>query len=226
MDIQLKGITKTFDDHGSRRIIFQDMELTLPRGEFSVIVGKSGVGKSSLLNLISGIDAPDRGEIHIGDNCLTRMDDTRLTLFRRRHIGFIFQFFHLIPVLTVLENALLVAELDGGATPDQNRRARELLDRVGLAGREKDFPDTLSGGEQQRVAIARALVPDPPILLADEPTGNLDQETGKGVLDMLLDLARNQGKTLVMVTHSRGAMDYTNTVYTVTQGQLIPRRDP
>ena len=226
MDIQLKGITKTFDDHGSRRIIFQDMELTLPRGEFSVIVGKSGVGKSSLLNLISGIDAPDRGEIHIGDNCLTRMDDTRLTLFRRRHIGFIFQFFHLIPVLTVLENALLVAELDGGATPDQNRRARELLDRVGLAGREKDFPDTLSGGEQQRVAIARALVPDPPILLADEPTGNLDQETGKGVLDMLLDLARNQGKTLVMVTHSRGAMDYANTVYTVTQGQLIPRRDP
>ena len=226
MDIQLKGITKTFDDHGSRRIIFQDMELTLPRGEFSVIVGKSGVGKSSLLNLISGIDAPDRGEIHIGDHCLTRMDDTRLTLFRRRHIGFIFQFFHLIPVLTVLENALLVAELDGGATPDQNRRARELLDRVGLAGREKDFPDTLSGGEQQRVAIARALVPDPPILLADEPTGNLDQETGKGVLDMLLDLARNQGKTLVMVTHSRGAMDYANTVYTVTQGQLIPRRDP
>ena len=129
-------------------------------------------------------------------------------------------------MLTVLENALLVAELDGGATPDQNRRARELLDRVGLAGREKDFPDTLSGGEQQRVAIARALVPDPPILLADEPTGNLDQETGKGVLDMLLDLARNQGKTLVMVTHSRGAMDYANTVYTVTQGQLIPRRDP
>ena len=226
MDIHISGMTKSFDDHGSRRVIFDSLDATFPSGEFSVIVGKSGVGKSSLLNLISGIDTPDAGEIRVGAHSLSGMDDSRLTRFRRRHMGFIFQFFHLIPVLSVLENTLLIAELDGGATDAHRRRARELLERVGLTHRAKDFPDTLSGGEQQRVAIARALVHDPPILLADEPTGNLDQETGDQVLDMLLELARDQGKTLVMVTHSREAMDYAHEIYTVTQGRLISRSSP
>ncbi len=222
MDIRLSNIGKTYDDHGSDREIFHHLDARFPSGEFSVIVGKSGVGKSSLLNLISGIDTPDCGEIRIGPHTLTGMSENRLTLFRRRHMGFIFQFFHLIPVLTVLENTLLIAELDGGAVDRHRERALELLDQVGLSHRTLDFPDTLSGGEQQRVAIARALVLDPPILLADEPTGNLDQETGTQVLDLLLSQAKDRGKTLVMVTHSREAMAYAHQVFTVTQGRLVP----
>ncbi|MCG8531338.1 MAG: ABC transporter ATP-binding protein, partial [Desulfovibrionales bacterium] len=171
MDIQLSHIHKSFDDHGSRRVIFEDLNIIFPPGEISVIVGKSGVGKSSLLNLISGIDTPDEGTITMGGQKITGLRDGPRTRFRRRHMGFVFQFFHLIPVLTVLENALLISQLDGGSQKQARTRALDLLSHVGLAGRENAFPDTLSGGEQQRLAIVRALVHDPPIILADEPTG-------------------------------------------------------
>ena len=223
MDIQLSNIHKSFDDHGSRRVIFDDLSITFPPGEISVIVGKSGVGKSSLLNLISGIDTPDAGTITLGGQEITGLRDGPRTRFRRKHMGFVFQFFHLIPVLTVLENAMLIGQLDGQSNGKTREKAMELLYHVGLSGREKAFPDTLSGGEQQRLAIVRSLVHDPPIILADEPTGNLDPATGTRILDLLLNLVRRGGKTLVMVTHSREAMAYAQGVFTVTQGKLIPR---
>jgi len=167
------------------------------------IVGKSGTGKSTLLNLISGIDQADEGEIHVDGQVLTSLDERQCTLFRRHHIGFVFQFFNLIPTLTVLENVTLPLELAGIALPEARSRASHLLGDVGLGDRLDTYPDRLSGGEQQRVAIARALVHDPLLVLADEPTGNLDEETGKQVLALLDRLTRQSGKNLIMVTHSR-----------------------
>lgn len=165
----------------------------------SVILGKSGVGKSSLLNLIAGIDLPDRGEIRIGNHLMSGMDDTGRTLFRRRHIGFVFQSFNLIPVLTVLENVALVGQLDGRSDKDIRQRAAFLLEAVGLSDRQGDFPDRLSGGEQHRVVLARALINDPAVMLADEPTGNLDNQTGKAVFEMISAQARRWNKTLVSI---------------------------
>jgi putative ABC transport system ATP-binding protein len=180
------------------------------------------VGKSSLLNLISGIDQPDRGEIRVGDHCISAMTDTARTLFRRRHIGFIYQFFNLIPVLTVLENVTLIAELDKVPTKKSRFRARDLLEQVELWDRRNNFPETLSGGEQQRVAIVRALVNDPDLVLADEPTGNLDQDTGKKIMEMISALVRDQRKTLIMVTHSPDAAAWADQIFTVADRTLTP----
>jgi putative ABC transport system ATP-binding protein len=191
-----------------------------PSGRVSVIMGKSGVGKSSLLNLISGIDLPDAGDITIGENKISQMNDTQRTIFRRKHIGFVYQFFNLIPVLTVLENVTLVAELDGVKPNISRVKAVRLLEKVGLADRCSHYPDRLSGGEQQRVAIVRSLVNDPDIILADEPTGNLDQETGGVILEMITSLAREKGKTLIMVTHSPEAIAYADKVYKVADRRL------
>ncbi|NDY74443.1 ABC transporter ATP-binding protein [Desulfobacter hydrogenophilus] len=199
------------------------MSATLVAGKISVIVGKSGVGKSSLLNLISGIDLPDSGTIHVGDLCITDFDDSERTLFRRRRIGFIYQFFNLIPVLSVLENITLVAELDNTPKDIFLPRVMALLETVGLADRKNDFPDTLSGGEQQRVAIVRSLANDPDIILADEPTGNLDSETGLAVLEMITDLVKIHNKTLIMVTHSPEAMGFADHVYAVKDQLLVPQ---
>jgi putative ABC transport system ATP-binding protein len=220
LDILLTDIFKAYDDSGEPRVIFDGMTTVFPSGRFSVIMGKSGVGKSSLLNLISGIDLPDAGDITIGENKISQMSDTQRTIFRRQHIGFVYQFFNLIPVLTVLENVTLVAELDG-VKPDISRaKAVRLLEKVGLADRCSHYPDRLSGGEQQRVAIVRSLVNDPDIILADEPTGNLDQETGGIILNMITTLAREKGKTLIMVTHSPEAIAYADKVYKVADRSL------
>ncbi len=191
-------------------------------GLFCVIIGKSGVGKSSLLNLISGIDIPDKGIIQIGDAGVSDMTDTQRTIFRRKHIGFIYQFFNLIPVLTVLENVTLICELDGLSKKRYLDRANSFLKQVGLFDRRNDYPDTLSGGEQQRVAIVRSLVNDPDILLADEPTGNLDVKTGRAILEMISDLAKKNGKTLIMATHSLEAIDYADAVLSVVNQTLVP----
>jgi putative ABC transport system ATP-binding protein len=222
LDIHLSDIDKSFDDSGSPRIIFQKASARFQSGKFCVIVGKSGVGKSSLLNLISGIDLPDKGSILVGGHRICTMTDTARTLFRRRHIGFIYQFFNLIPVLTVLENVTLIAELDKAPKKTYMKQARALLEQVGLWDRRHDFPETLSGGEQQRVAIVRALVNDPDLVLADEPTGNLDQETGTKVMEMISDLTRKQNKTLVMVTHSPDAMAWADQIFSVGSGTLTP----
>ncbi len=220
MDVQMLDIDKSFDDSGSRRTIFSRASARFLSGNISMIVGKSGVGKSSLLNLISGIDQPDKGRILVGDHCVSAMSDTDRTLFRRRHIGFVYQFFNLIPVLTVLENVTLIAELDKMPRHTILDRARSLLEQVGLWDRRQDFPETLSGGEQQRVAIVRALVNDPALVLADEPTGNLDQETGRTILEMISSLVRRQQKTLIMVTHSPDAAAWADQMFTVADQAL------
>lgn len=221
MEIRLSNIDKTYGETSEKQVVFKDMTARFPFGSISVIIGKSGVGKSSLLNLISGIDLPDRGSIHIGDTVISGMEDTERTIFRRQHIGFVYQSFNLIPVLTVLENVTLISELDNAPKSKYLDSAHTLLKAVGLLDRKNDTPDRLSGGEQQRVAIVRALVNNPEILLADEPTGNLDVETGKIILEIMTDLVRQHHKTLIMVTHSADAMAYADHIYAVRDRGLV-----
>ncbi|MCL4394308.1 MAG: ABC transporter ATP-binding protein [Chloroflexi bacterium] len=200
--IRFEGVTKAFREGDRQRVVLSDLTATIAAGEFAAIVGRSGSGKSTLLNLLAGLDLPTAGDIWIADTCISRLNDRRRTLFRRDHIGFVFQFFNLIPTLTVRENVLLTAELSGWRAGDAQAQVERLLDAVGLLDRAPVFPDKLSGGEQQRVAIARALCADPQVILADEPTGNLDSDTGAQILDLLTHLARERGKTLIVVTHS------------------------
>lgn len=221
--VDIRHLSKTYEEGGKQRRVLDDVALQIHTGEFFVMLGKSGSGKSTLLNLISGIDTPDgdNAEIFVGDTDITRLNERQLTLFRRDHIGIVFQFFNLIPTLTVLENITLPLELRGDNKNNVERRARELLERVGLGNRADAFPDKLSGGEQQRVAIARALVHEPELVLADEPTGNLDEDTGDGVLELLLELTRKLGKTLVMATHNPEIVPLADRVCRIHEGKLI-----
>jgi putative ABC transport system ATP-binding protein len=218
--IRLVDLSKAYREGERRRVVLDGASAEFGRGEFVSLLGRSGSGKSTLLNLVSGIDRPDAGEIWMGDRELTRLSERERTLFRRRHIGFVFQFFNLIPTLTVLENVTLPVEL-GGATVKAARVAAEpLLEAVGLLDRAATFPDKLSGGEQQRVAIARALVHDPLLVLADEPTGNLDEATGQSVLALLDRLTRQAGKNLIMVTHSPESACLADRVFHLHAGKL------
>jgi putative ABC transport system ATP-binding protein len=214
----LRGLTKGYREGGGTHAILRGANASIGRGEFVALLGPSGSGKSTLLNLISGIDAPDSGEVVLGGMSLTGMGERERTLFRRHHIGFVFQFFNLLPTLTVEENLLLPLELKGRMAARDRLRAQELLRRVGLEGRERSYPDRLSGGEQQRVAVARALVHDPLLILADEPTGNLDSETGRGVLDLLQELVSLEGKTLLAVTHSREVAERADRILRIRDG--------
>ncbi len=180
--------------------ILKGIDLEIPRGQFAAIMGPSGSGKSTLLGLIAGLDSPTTGRVVLDGEDITRLGEDQMALLRGRKIGFVFQSYHLVPTLTAEENVLLPMELAGNGHGGR-RRARELLERVGLAERRDHYPVQLSGGEQQRVALARAFALHPPILLADEPTGNLDSATGQVVLDLLLQLNREQGTTMMMVTH-------------------------
>ncbi|MEM7113766.1 MAG: ABC transporter ATP-binding protein [Chloroflexota bacterium] len=220
--IELQQLAKSFVEGDQERTIFSDLSINFERGQFIVILGHSGSGKSTLLNLISGIEKPDGGDVVISGIPITQLQDHDRTLFRRDNIGFVFQFFNLIPTLTVLENVTLPQELAGAKKSDVETAALALLDRVGLADRRDTFPDKLSGGEQQRVAIARALVHDPMLVLADEPTGNLDEETGERVLDLLLDLTRRAGKTLIMATHNPEIAPLADRVLRMQDGGLQP----
>ncbi|MCL4254696.1 MAG: ABC transporter ATP-binding protein, partial [Anaerolineae bacterium] len=191
--ITIHNLNKTYEEGGRARHVLQMVNLDIHQGEFFVMLGKSGSGKSTLLNLISGIDKPDNpdtAQICIDNTDITKLNDTQQTLFRRDHIGIVFQFFNLIPTLTVLENITLPLELRGDNRKASQKVGLRLLERVGLGNRGDSFPDKLSGGEQQRVAIARALAHEPAVVLADEPTGNLDEETGERVLKLLLELTR------------------------------------
>lgn len=225
--IRLEGLTKIYTEGGVDRTVLDALDREFYAGEFVCLLGKSGSGKSTLLNLISGIDAPSRGDVVIYDAAnavrLTTLSEQERTLFRRRHIGIIFQFFNLIPTLTVLENVTLPLELNGQAR-DARSRAQMLLDRVGLGNRLNTFPDKLSGGEQQRVAIARALAHDPLLILADEPTGNLDEDTGDTVLTLLLELTRDAGKTLFMATHAPEVARLADRVLHLDHGKLVSDR--
>ncbi|MFN3705974.1 MAG: ABC transporter ATP-binding protein [Thermoflexales bacterium] len=219
--IRLDRVSKAYDEGDARRIVLHHVSLTLCKGEFVVLLGKSGSGKSTLLNLIGGIDVPTEGEIWLGEHCITALSDHERTLLRRKYIGFVFQAFNLIPVLNVLENVMLPLELSGARGGEVRARAQSLLEQVGLAHRMSAFPDQLSGGEQQRVAIARALISDPLVVLADEPTGNLDYETGQTVLELLDTLTRRAGKNLVMVTHSEDVIGIADRVLRLRDGHLI-----
>jgi len=216
--VHLDQIVKSFQEGDSKRTVLSDLNAEIQPGEFVVMMGRSGAGKSTLLNLISGIDLPTDGRIVIGDTDLTQLSETERTLFRREHIGFIFQSFNLISTLTVAENITLPLELAGRG--DEQERALEVLDRVGLADRGDSFPDRLSGGEQQRVALARALSADPLLILADEPTGNLDYETGEQVMEVLTELVRDYGKTILIATHDRTLIDEADRCLTLHGGQL------
>lgn len=220
----LEGLSKSYTEAGQSRLILDCLDLEFAAGEFVCLVGKSGSGKSTLLNLISGIDAPSAGHvtIHTGKEAvrLTALSEHERTLFRRHHIGIVFQFFNLIPTLTVLENVTLPLEL-AGMRDNGRHKASELLARVGLGNRLDTYPDRLSGGEQQRVAIARALVHNPLLILADEPTGNLDEETGESVLGLLLELTRDMGKTLIMATHAPDVAEQADRVLHLVHGKLV-----
>lgn len=219
--IRLAGLSKGFLEGGQLRSVLQDADASFARGEFVAILGKSGSGKSTLLNLISGIDLVDGGDIWVNGQSLTALDEHQRTLFRRRNIGFIFQFFNLIPTLTVWENVILPLELAGVANGEIRQRAEPLLDAVGLLDRKNTFPDRLSGGEQQRVAIARALVNSPPLILADEPTGNLDTQTTFDVMEIFRDLHR-KGTTLVLATQDTGLVrHYPNRVIHLSGGKKV-----
>jgi putative ABC transport system ATP-binding protein len=221
--VELRQVSKSYREGEAERVVLRGVSLTIARGEIVVLLGRSGSGKSTLLNVIAGIDRPTAGTVVVDGTDLTALDEQARTLFRRRHIGFVFQFFNLIPLLTVEENLLLPLDLNNRADAKGVARVRELLERVGLGGRGESYPERLSGGEQQRVAIARALIHDPALILADEPTGNLDAETAAGVLDLLDTLAREAGRTVVMVTHSREVVGVADRIFAIQRAALVER---
>ena len=222
--VELRGVTKAYREGDAERIVLRGADAEIRRGELCVLVGRSGSGKSTLLNLIAGIDVPTAGDVLVDGLALARAPESARTLFRRRHVGFVFQFFNLIPTLTVEENLRLPLELNGRPREAARERARSLLVEVGLADRGPAFPEHLSGGEQQRVAVARALVHEPLLVLADEPTGNLDLDTGRQVLALLDRLTRQAGRTMVMATHSQEVIGLADRIFRLQDGRLVEAR--
>jgi len=215
--IELRRVSKTVRSAGQPLTILQPTDLVVEPGEFLSVVGSSGSGKSTLLGLIAGLDTPSSGDIVIDGVEITGLDEDRLARLRGAKIGFVFQSFHLIPSLSAFENILVPLEIAGDVSARE--KAEELLSDVGLTNRGHHYPAQLSGGEQQRVAIARALANDPPILLADEPTGNLDSSTGHQVIDLLVDINRAKGMTIIMVTHDAELTNRSNRVLSMRDGK-------
>lgn len=218
--ITLRNLTKSYTEGGQRRSVLDKLNLSVEEGEMIVLLGRSGSGKSTLLNLISGIDQPDSGNVIIGGTDLTTMGEKNRTLFRRKNIGFIFQSFNLISTLTAQENVLLPLNLKGDTNANTLNKVQQFLDDVGLGHRGESYPDLLSGGEQQRVAIARALANEPMLILADEPTGNLDYKTGQNVLRILHNLVRQNGRTMIIATHDQEICKIADRVLELQGGQL------
>jgi len=216
--IELSKIGKHYTEGNTRQYVLKDLDLTISDGEIIILFGKSGSGKSTLLNIISGIDLPDEGSVTIDGAKVTGLSEKERTLIRRNKIGFIFQFFNLIPTLTVTENLQLPLELNG--IKDGDDKITAILNEVGLPDKANSFPEKLSGGEQQRIAIARALIHNPAIILADEPTGNLDYETGLQIVDLLDRVVKQKGKTMIMVTHSKDVIGLADKIYSMKDGKL------
>jgi putative ABC transport system ATP-binding protein len=218
--LRVEGVSKSYAEGRERRTVLSDAAFEVGAGECVALLGQSGSGKSTLLNLLAGIDRPDTGDVEIMGQSIGTMGEPALTLLRRRDIGFIYQFFNLIPTLTVAENLALPLELNGVARAQRAARIAAMLEKVGLDGREGAFPDQLSGGEQQRVAIARAIIHDPALVLADEPTGNLDARTGQRILELLAHLFRDEGHTMILVTHSRKVSEIADRILALDNGRL------
>ncbi len=217
--IELRAVTKTFRSGGRELPVLRGVDLRVAAGESVAVFGPSGSGKSTLLALIAGLDRPTSGEVLLDGEAVHRLSEDALALLRRRSVGFVFQSFQLMPNMTALENVMLPLELL--RRPEARREAHEMLARVGLAEREGHYPAQLSGGEQQRVALARAFAPRPPLLLADEPTGNLDRDTGAQVLALLAELMAAAGTTLVLVTHDPAAAELAGRRLVLEAGRLL-----
>jgi len=217
--LELNNVSKNYFEGNTKHSVLNNFELRIAKGEIVILLGKSGSGKSTLLNIISGIDIPDSGSILIDGTDITKLSEKDRTLIRRKKIGFIFQFFNLIPTLTVKENLQLPLELNN--EDNQEERIKSILTEVGLSNRADTYPDKLSGGEQQRIAIARALIHSPDIILADEPTGNLDYETGLQIVDLLDRVVKQKGKTMIMVTHSKDVTGLADRIISLKDGKLI-----
>ena len=218
--IRVAALTKSIDTATHRVDILKGIDFDVPRGEFVAIMGQSGSGKSTLLGLLAGLDSPTSGHILLDGQDITGLDEDKLAVLRGRTIGFVFQSYHLIPTLTAEENVLLPYELVGAGSGGP-ARAAELLEQVGLLDRRDHYPVQLSGGEQQRVALARAFMVKPPILLADEPTGNLDSANGQHILDLLISLNRREGTTLVLVTHDQALAQHAGRRITLRDGVIV-----
>jgi len=221
IEIRVRGLTRRFQEGEVEHRVLDNLDAEFGRGEIVALRGRSGSGKSTLLNLIGAIDAPDAGEVTVAGTNLTNLSERERTLFRRRHIGFVYQAFNLVPTLNVADNIRLVLELNDVAADESERRIAELLQAVGLADRAASFPDVLSGGEQQRVAIARALSHRPSVLLADEPTGNLDESTADTVIELLVTLIRRTGSTMIMATHSTTLASTCDRTLELHNGKLV-----
>ena len=220
--LEFHAVTKTYEEVGERHVILDRLDARFEAGEHVAVIGRSGSGKTTLLNLGSGIDVPDAGDVSIGGTSLGGLDDGERTRLRRRQLGFVFQSYNLVPTLNVLDNVRLPLELGGASRATSKARAAAMLDEVGLAKRLTAFPDRLSGGEQQRVAVARALVHEPKLVLADEPTGNLDIDTAIEVMALLVRLTAAHGGLLLTVTHSVEAARLAGRCLRLTRGALVP----
>ena len=218
--IEVRQLSKIIENPPSRVEILRDITFSVPTGQFLAIMGASGSGKSTLLGLLAGLDTVTSGTVILDGVDITNLREDELARVRGRKIGFVFQSYQLVPTLTAEENVLLPAELSG-YNGQPRRRARELLERVGLSSRAHHYPVQLSGGEQQRVALARAFSTKPPILMADEPTGNLDSANGQHVLDLLVQLNREENTTLLLVTHDRRLAEYADRIITLCDGQVL-----
>jgi putative ABC transport system ATP-binding protein len=219
--IRVSALTKSIQTAAHRVDILRGVDFDVQPGEFVAIMGPSGSGKSTLLGLLAGLDTPTSGQIILDGEDITGLDEDRMAVLRGRKVGFVFQSYHLLPTLTAEENVLLPYELTGGNGTEGRKRARDLLESVGLLDRRDHYPVQLSGGEQQRVALARAFMVRPPILLADEPTGNLDSQNGQHVLDLLISLNQREGTTLVLVTHDSALSSRADRCITLNDGRIV-----
>ncbi len=219
--VELRGVEKTYPHPSGPVRALRAVDLTISRGQYVAVMGASGSGKSTLLHIIGGLDRPDSGQAIVGGEDLSVLSDRALTLYRRRRVGVVFQFFNLVPTLTALENIVLPMAIDRADRKLMARRGGELLEMVGLTARSHHRPDALSGGEQQRVAVARALLMDPEIILADEPTGNLDTANADAVWRLLGSLVKELGKTLLVVTHEPGVANHAECIVVIRDGELV-----
>jgi putative ABC transport system ATP-binding protein len=219
--IQCAGVSKNYRKGPATITPLEKLDLTVSKGEFLALMGPSGSGKTTLLNLLSGIDSPTEGSLVIAGTELSKLSRSALTQWRSRQVGYIFQLYHLVPVLTAFENVELPLLLSPMPKRERHERVKAVLELVGLADRIHHTPSELSGGQEQRVAIARALVADPPLLVADEPTGDLDRESAVRILDLLRQLSREHGKTIVMVTHDPRAAEAADRILHLEKGQLL-----